>query len=106
MTIKRHRILGQSTIEYVVLITIILGAFLAVGNYFKRGMQGRWKAAVDDLGDQYDPRVANGIVRQSLESSANTIIFATNSIDGLHTHRIDQSSSTEKKTGSTAIGAY
>ena len=48
---KRKR--GQSTLEYAILIIIILGALLSVQVYIKRGIQGRLKQASDDIGEQY-----------------------------------------------------
>jgi cytoskeletal protein RodZ len=45
---------GQSTLEYVVLIIIIIGALISIQVYIKRGVQGRLRSAADDIGDQYD----------------------------------------------------
>jgi len=39
---------GQSTLEYAILIIIILGALLSIQNYIKRGIQGRLQQATDD----------------------------------------------------------
>ncbi len=44
---------AQSTLEYAVLIIIVIGALLAIQNYIKRGVQGRMRQAADDIGDQY-----------------------------------------------------
>jgi hypothetical protein len=44
---------GQSTLEYAVLIIIIIGALLSIQVYIKRGVQGRLKQATDDIGDQF-----------------------------------------------------
>jgi len=44
---------GQSTLEYAVLIVVIIGALLTLQVYIKRGVQGRLKSASDDIGDQY-----------------------------------------------------
>lgn len=44
---------GQSTLEYAVLIIIVIGALLSIQVYIKRGVQGRLKSATDDIGDQY-----------------------------------------------------
>tara|TARA_B100000745_G_C19991638_1_gene336272 strand:+ start:167 stop:502 length:336 start_codon:yes stop_codon:yes gene_type:complete len=46
---------GQSTLEYAILIIIIIGALLSIQVYIKRGIQGRLKSATDDIGDQFDP---------------------------------------------------
>jgi len=44
---------GQSTLEYAILIIIILGALLSIQNYIKRGIQGRLQQATDDIGDRF-----------------------------------------------------
>lgn len=97
---------GQTTLEYIVLIIIVMGALLAISNYFKRGLQGRWKAAMDDMGDQYDPRVAQTFLRHTLTQSANTSIKALNVAGGYWTQRTDNSLSTERKQGSVVVGSY
>ena len=97
---------GQTVLEYVVLIIIVLGALLAISNYFKRGLQGRWKAAMDDMGDQYDPRVADTSLQHTLVQTTNTSIIAINQAGGFWTQRTDESLSTERKTGTVSVGAY
>lgn len=50
---------GQSTLEYAILIVIVIGALIAIQVYIKRGIQGRLKSATDDIGDQYSPGNTN-----------------------------------------------
>ena len=50
---------GQSTLEYAILIIIIIGALLSIQVYIKRGIQGRLKGAADDIGDQFSPGNTN-----------------------------------------------
>lgn len=50
---NKRRKRGQSTLEYAVLIIIIIGALLSIQVYIKRGIQGRLKGAADDIGDQF-----------------------------------------------------
>jgi cytoskeletal protein RodZ len=52
---------GQSTLEYAVLIVVIIGALLTLQVYIKRGVQGRLKSAADDIGDQYSDGNTNVI---------------------------------------------
>jgi len=52
---------GQSTLEYAVLVVIIIGALLTIQVYIKRGVQGRLKSAADDIGDQYSDGNTNSI---------------------------------------------
>ncbi|MBF0486418.1 MAG: hypothetical protein HQL16_07895 [Candidatus Omnitrophica bacterium] len=49
--LRKHN--GQSTLEYAILIIIILAAILSLQTYIKRGIGGRLKTATDDIGEQY-----------------------------------------------------
>ena len=44
---------GQSTLEYVILVVIVIAALLSIQFYLKRGVQGRMRSAADDIGEQY-----------------------------------------------------
>ena len=107
--IKRNKLgksKGQSMTEFITIITIVLAAFVSAQIYIKRGLQGRWKAAIDDLGDQYDPLSANSNFYYRLISSANTSVITMNSEDGLWSRRTDRSISTERKEGYFGSGPY
>lgn len=60
---------GQSTLEYAVLATVIIGALLTIQVYIKRGVQGRLKTAADDIGDQYSEGNTNSIKRTVTSSN-------------------------------------
>jgi len=45
---------GQSTLEYALVISVIVGALLAVNTYVKRGVKGRLKESTDRIGSQFD----------------------------------------------------
>ena len=69
--LNKNRKKGQTTLEYAVLIIIIIGALLSIQVYIKRGIQGRLKSATDDIGDQFSP--GNTIVNHITETTANEI---------------------------------
>ena len=46
---------GQSTLEYAVLATVVIGALLAMSVYMKRGLSGRLRTATEQVGDQFVP---------------------------------------------------
>ena len=46
---------GQSTLEYAVLIVVIIAALIAMQVYLKRGIQGGLREKSDQIGDQYSP---------------------------------------------------
>ena len=70
---------GQSTLEYAVLIVIIIGALLTIQIYIKRGVQGRLKSAADDIGDQYSDGNTNSIQTTIRNSNTSETFQAGNS---------------------------
>lgn len=97
---------AQSTLEYVVVITVILAAFLAIQTYFKRAMQGRWKESVDDLGDQYDPQGTNSLVVHSMISNTTTTILAVPLGNSYYTSRKDTTTSVDSTNSHMDIFGY
>lgn len=65
---------GQSTLEYAILIIIIIGALLSIQVYIKRGVQGRLKSATDDIGDQFSIGNTN-VVRHTTTQSQTRETF-------------------------------
>ncbi len=59
---------GQSTVEYAVLIIVIIAALAVTQNYIKRGIQGKLKDSADQIGDQYSPGNTNVIVAEKTRS--------------------------------------
>lgn len=47
---------GQATLEYGILIAIVVAALLSIQIYMKRGVQGRLRSASDDIGEQFDAK--------------------------------------------------
>ena len=47
---------GQNTLEYVLLITAVITAFLLVQHYLSRGMQGKVRDSADNIGGQFDAK--------------------------------------------------
>jgi uncharacterized protein (UPF0333 family) len=62
---------GQSTLEYAVLMIVIIAALISIQTYIKRGIQGRLKSASDDIGDQYSPGNTNSIISTRTISNQN-----------------------------------
>ncbi|MBF0511590.1 MAG: hypothetical protein HQL13_04585 [Candidatus Omnitrophica bacterium] len=99
---------GQTIVEYTIIVIIIIAVSITMKNYFKRGLQGRWKASVDDLGEQYDPGHVTSNIQYSTQVNATSSVTAvsatTDEHTGLVTSRSDLSNSVETKTGYTHIG--
>ncbi len=67
---QNRRKKGQSTLEYAILIVIIIAALLSIQVYIKRGVQGRFKSAADDIGDQFSPGNTVETVTTTLNSGS------------------------------------
>ncbi len=96
---------GQSVVEFTVLLVIVIGVFIAMQFYVKRGLQGRWKASLDDFGEQYDPRLTNSNVVTRVLSNSNTQVQVIPDVGGYWTRRIDNALSVTSVDGTTAVGA-
>ena len=69
--LNKKRQKGQSTLEYAILIIIIIGALLSIQVYIKRGIQGRLKSATDDIGVQFSPGNTNVIKKMTTSSESD-----------------------------------
>jgi len=84
--IKKMKFLNkraQSTLEYAILIVIILAALLSIQVYLKRGIQGRFKSSTDDIGDQFSPGNTNYISRTTTSSKQRQTFSAGESTQAL-----------------------
>lgn len=49
--LKRQK--GQSTLEYALIIAVVVAGLLAMQIYMKRGVQGKLRESIDEIGEQY-----------------------------------------------------
>ncbi len=96
--LNKKRQKGQSTLEYAILIIIIIGALLSIQVYIKRGVQGRLKSAADDIGTQFS--VGNTNVVKTVTTSSTT---AETFIDGETRSQLTSEEYTYTKMNSTIL---
>ena len=67
---------AQTTLEYTILIAVIIGALIAMQVYIKRGIQGKLRGDLSQLSDGafYSPGATNAVYvsRTDLEESAHS----------------------------------
>ena len=101
---------GQSALEYAFFVMLIIAALLATNLYIKRAIQGRWKANVDELGEQYDPTAMTTNIRYTTFGNSATHLLTqpgiVEGVPGFWTNRIDISDTIERKTGTSQVDAY
>jgi Flp pilus assembly pilin Flp len=52
---------AQSTLEYALILAVIVGALLTMQNYLKRSVQGKLAATADEIGEQYSPGLTSKV---------------------------------------------
>ncbi|MFH1441998.1 MAG: hypothetical protein ABIH18_08175 [Candidatus Omnitrophota bacterium] len=97
--IKRLNKRAQSTLEYAVVIAIIVGGLLAMQMYIKRGVQGRLKQASDDIGDQYSPGQSESRYTTVVSSSSDEQTIGATSEDDQEVKTTSTSNQSQRRTG-------
>ena len=71
---------GQSTLEYAILIVVIVAGLIIMQGYVKRAMQGRLRSSSDDIGEQFSPGSLSGSLTTTTSRS-----YTENKLDGTTT---------------------
>lgn len=76
MFIRLNKRKAQSTLEYGVVIAVVVAALVAMQAYVKRGLQGKIKESADQIGEQFSPEHTSGTITTSTtsESTENVTI--------------------------------
>ena len=96
MSFLRNR-KAQSTLEYAILIAVVIGAVLIMQTYMKRGVQGRLRSASDDIGEQFSPGQNTSNFTTTTTRSATESSFGGARSTNIH-------SQSQSRTGSENIG--
>lgn len=90
---------GQNTLEYVLLISSVVAAFLLAQYYLNRGLQGRVRDASDNIGSQFDA----GATTTNYTTTRDSVVQETD-LAGVTTSRLVDNETTSR-TGSETIEA-
>ena len=98
-----RKIKGQSTLEYAMIIAIVVGGLIAMQIYMKRGVQGKLRESTDSIGDQFEAeatvisRTTNrtGITVQEVAGGVTTTTTGTEAAPDIMT-----------ETGSDTVSAW
>lgn len=66
---------GQSTLEYSVIIAVVVAGLVAMQLYMKRGMQGKLKQSSDDIGEQFSPTQSTADSRRKTHTVSSEDTF-------------------------------
>ncbi len=91
---------GQSTLEYAMIISIVVAGLLLMQYYVKRGYSGKLKSASDEMGEQYDP---NAVTSNFTINQSSNVSQKVQSGVSTTTHLSDQVS---PKTGNESLSSW
>jgi hypothetical protein len=66
---------GQSTLEYAVIVVVVMAAILAMQHYMIRGAQGKLRSSADSIGEQYS--AGNTLSKFTTQQSGNMVTEET-----------------------------
>ena len=91
---------GQSTLEYVMMISFVVAALIYLGLYVNRAMQGKMRDSADQIGEQYDIRKTTS----SYTTISNSVQTETSNAKGRSTINIQVN--TQNKTGGETVDVW
>lgn len=69
---------GQSTLEYALIIAVVVSALIVINLYMKKGVLGRLKESTDQVGRQFDSEGNFSNAWQTASSSSSIITESRN----------------------------
>lgn len=103
---SKIRFRGQSTLEYAVIIAVVVSALLAIQIYMKRGLQGKLRDSTDQIGEQFDAGATtlnhtvtrSGKTVQQVEAGKTTVDSGGGSLGG--------TAETRTESGTESVAAW
>lgn len=89
---------GQGTLEYGIIIAVVVAALIAMQVYVKRGLQGKLKQSADDVGEQYSPGHSSSSFTTSTQVGSTETI-----VGGPAPTTTSTSSQSQSRTGSENV---
>ena len=88
---------GQTTVEYAVIIAVVVAALLGMQIYMKGGLSGKLRESADQVGEQFSPTAYKAKMRTTNTSASRETLYA----DGLKKgeSKSDASVAIDGKTG-------
>lgn len=65
---------GQTTLEYAIVIAVVVSALIAMQIYIKRGIQGKLRSSTDQIGEQYSPGITTGGYTTTTGSTSKEVV--------------------------------
>jgi Flp pilus assembly pilin Flp len=97
---------AQSTLEYAIIIAVVVGALLAIQVYVKRGVQGRFKQAADDIGEQFSAQQGTYTTTTCSAVTSNEVTAPKNAWGEVMSQTTSDVSQTQNVVSTANLEAY
>ena len=97
---------GQSTLEYALVIAVIVAALVAMQTYIKRGFQGKLKQSTDDVGEQFSPGASTYEYTSTSAADSNETVVSGASVTELGGETRTIASSEQQRIGTEMVQEY
>lgn len=71
---------GQSTVEYAVLIVVVIAALIAMAIFMKRGVMGKARESTNQIGEQFTPLSTVNDYTRTYTSTRNEVSATDGSV--------------------------
>jgi hypothetical protein len=95
---------GQGTLEYALIIAVVVAGLLLMQYYVKRGFAGRLKSASDEMCEQFDPTAYNSNFQTHQQSETRQSVTAATRVSRTE-HIGDQLNTKQGQENVAAWGA-
>jgi len=96
---SKKRDIGQTTLEYAVIIAVVVAALVAMQIYMKRGIEGKLRDSTDKIGEQFE--ATNTDVSRNtthVSNTVQTVAQGTTTVNTLSDNRVE--------TGHETVGTW
>lgn len=88
---------AQSTLEYAIIISVVIAGLLVINTYMKKGFMGRMRESTDQIGKQFDPSLGFTNAWKATSSGNTVTVESRNVGDGSTTSAITSSETITKE---------
>jgi Flp pilus assembly pilin Flp len=97
---------GQSTLEYAILIVVVIMALIGMQAYLKRGISGRMKDSTDQIGEQFNPNYQEGNITTTTGGSVIQRTFAGGGEETEYDGQFQDQTGSMTMTGNLEVESY
>lgn len=91
---------AQSTLEYAIIIFVVIGALLAIQIYVKRAIQGKLRSSADSIGEQYSAGITTSTYTTTTDSEVEERISPSGVTTTTYRRNV------QERTGSETVDVF